>query len=507
MVGFSKRAKKATQETPPEVEGFAKKEYVRDTTDNKLFKGIQIDDISKLIHKDTVAFWDYDTPIYKICSNLENKMINVTLKTDPSVSEDIKNITTFRGRSSKTVAESSWLGLLNIDRELKGQEPLSQDDFEITQKQVLKYDSEDAAFEQAKIELFKGMKKIRKQYLIENIKLVIGSGDNFRHKLPLCRPYKGTRQETLRPLLLKRVREWAVEELKAIDVKPRPDGENIEADDYCEFYGAKGIQSYRKTGKFDYIVIASDKDATNSGKLLINPDTHVGDQNPLRGKFKFPQPMLIKSTDKCVGDLELVKKSSGSEVKGYGFLFLLYQGLLGQDQADNYNALSHLGRKDIKFGDLSAYKVLKPCTTAKEALEACINTYYELLPEGVQYTTHDGIEMDVDTMTYMDTYFRVAYMTRSETDTMDFYKLCKAFKVDTSKVVGNNVPVIKPLAPEQEIRDTYEDVVQQLKAISEVLQNTKGKKSDLVDNMGKADKLLEILWCDLGNGLFVEEDK
>jgi len=42
-------------------------------------------------------------------------------------------------------------------------------------------------------------------------------------------------------------------------------------------------------------------------------------------------------------------------------------------------------------------------------------------------------------MSYMNTYFLIAYMTRSYEDTMDFYKLCKAFKVDTSKIENNNI--------------------------------------------------------------------
>ncbi len=41
-------------------------------------------------------------------------------------------------------------------------------------------------------------------------------------------------------------------------------------------------------------------------------------------------------------------------------------------------------------------------------------------------------------LTYMDTYFKVAYMLRSIDDKMDFYRLCTAFKADTSKIVDNN---------------------------------------------------------------------
>lgn len=509
-MGFSKKAKTGS-ETAKEEEDFgfgenSGKIYTRDKSENKLFKRLQVNNIADLIDEETLFYYDYDTPIYKICSNLETKQIKVTLKSDESVSEVIKNITTFRGRSTKVISENSWLGIKNVDRELLGKEAWAVDDFIVEEFQTLKYDTEDEAFEQAKMELYKGLKKVRAQFLIENIKLVIGSGDNFRNKLRLCRPYKGNRDNTLRPLMLKRVREWVVEELGAIDVKPRPDGEMIEADDYCEFWGAKGIESYRKTGKFKYGVIASDKDAMNSGKLLINADLHVGDGNPLRGKFKFPKPMLIHSTDKCVGDLELVvkgTKSTTKEVKGYGFKFLMYQALLGQDQADNYNAISHLGRFD--FGDLSAYQVLKPCTTPKECIEKCLEVFTELLPKGVRYYDFEGEEHIIDTMSYMDMYFRVAYMTRSETDSMDFYKLCKAFKVDYSHLVDNHIEKVYPLQSEEKIREVFKYVEERFAIISETLSNQKGKKDDLTDRMTEAEQSLGYVLAELESGLFNKE--
>jgi len=217
----------------------------------------------------------------------------------------------------------------------------------------------------------------------------------------------------------------------------RSDGEMIECDDYCEILGSIGYQAYRKTKVFSHLVISSDKDSLGNPKLLINPDTHSGKDNPLKGQYKFPQAMLIEATDRDIGDLELIAKTSGSDVKGFGIKWLIYQAILGQDGADNYNALSHLD-KGLSFGDQSAYKALKPCKTAKEVIQAGVDVFAELLPNGVQYTTHDGCELDVDCMTYMNTYFKVAYMLRSFDDKMDLYKLCDVFKVDTSKVTGNN---------------------------------------------------------------------
>lgn len=485
MTGFSMKATGVTVEGEKDpTHEQAPKDWVRDDSDNKLFTSIQVKDITSLIHEGTVGIYDADTLIYQACANMETKFIVIKHKTE-DVTEELPNISTFKGLGKK-IKDTSWLGLRNVDRELQGLSAWCVGDFEIEDGQRLKYDSEEKAIEQAKIQIHLKLKQVRKQFRIPKIKLVTGEGSNFRHELDLCRPYKGNRKETSRPLILKQVRAWAVEELGAEMAVPRYDGQMVEADDTCEYYGQLGMTSFRKTGKADFVVIASDKDALGNPKILCNPDTHSGKDNPLRGKFKFPQAMLIESTDKSVGDLELVAKKSGSEVKGYGFKFILYQALLGQDTADNYNALSHLEKK-LDFGDQSAYKILKPCKTAQEALQAAIDVYSDLLPYGVQYTTHDGRELDVDCMEYMNTYFKVAYMMRSANDKMDFYKLCEVFKVDTSKIVGNNsLTPPKPVFIDNEAAE--EKVIRVSDKLGEILNKELNsykslKKGDIVKKL------------------------
>ena len=270
----------------------------------------------------------------------------------------------------------------------------------------------------------------------------------------------------------------------------------VEADDVVEYYGSIGYVNYRKTGKFNFVVVASDKDAMGNPKLLVNPDRHVGKDNPMKGKFKFPQAMLIEATDVTAGDLELVPKKNSADVKGYGFKFIMYQALLGGDGADNYNALTHLGQ-NLDFGDQSAYKTLKPCKTAKECLQAAINVFAELLPYGVQYTTHDGRDLDVDTLTYMNTYFKVAYMMRKADDTMDLLRLCQATKVDISKVEKNNrytkpVPVmIEDQAAQDKVQGLREEFE---KALKGDLKGFKSKgKAELVDRLERTATLFTEL--------------
>ncbi len=470
------------------------KPFVRDTSDNKLFKEIQVEVGSGLITEDTIGCWDFDTPIYKISSNLETKFITVTCKTDKTITDELKGIVPFKGRSSVKVAEGSWLGLLNIERKVAGLEELTPEDFDIVAGQRLKYEDEEKAMEQAKIVLYKNVKKVKQQFGLSKVKLLLGQGDTFRNSLPTNRAYKGNRSESLRPLLLKKLRKWALENMDAEMTQPRDDGQNIECDDYVEHFGYAGYQHYRKHGWFSYVVLSSDKDSFNSAKYLIDPDQHSGKDNPLKGKFKFPKAMLIEATDRCAGDVVLVSKAGGAkELKGYGFKFLMFQCALGKDQADNYSALSHLDQ-GLNFGAISAYEALKPCNTAKETLQVTIDTFTRLLPFGVQYTTFDGVVKDVPTLEYMNTYFLVAYMNRSNSDTMDFYKLCKAFRVDTSAIENNNrlTPPVKTYVGDEahvgEVETLIKDILtSDFKGLKAMKKADQGKVLDTIK-----EKLLSI---------------
>jgi len=87
-------------------------------------------------------------------------------------------------------------------------------------------------------------------------------------------------------------------------------------------------------------------------------------------------------------------------------------------------------------------------------------------------------------MTVMNTYFLTAYMTRNDKDNTDFYKLCKAFKVDTSNIVGNNnytAPVKTYVGCEGNVNE-IEDLIQSI-----LKEDMKGLKS-----MKKADQAIVI---------------
>lgn len=490
-----------TRETTTKKNAFSRKatsnpfdkegSFERDESDNPIFKNIQVNNLSDIITENCEAYYDADTLIFQACTNVQTSYITVKHK-DGAITEDMKNVTLFKG-AGKGIKEGSWLYRKNLEREVEGKEPYTLDDFEIEDNAKLNYKTEEEAFERAKIDIFTKLKKLRNQFDIKNIVLVLGEGDNFRHDLDLCRAYKGNRKEIKRPIILNKVRQWAVETLKTVQAQPRWDGKPVEADDVVEYYGSLGYQNYKKTGKFNYLVIASDKDALNNPKLLISPDKHTGKDNPKRGKYKLPQPLLIQDSSVDVGSIEVITKTASVDYKFYGFKGLLWQAFLSGDGADNYNCLSHL-KQDLYFGEEAAYKVLMPCKTAKEALQATIDVFAKLLPYGVQYTTHDGRELDIPTIEYMNTYFKVAYMLRHDRDQMDFYKLCKAFKVDISKIEDNN-RYTAPLKTYKACETTEDIIIALQKNIEESLTGhlkayKSKKKSELVE---KLDELKEVL--------------
>lgn len=452
------------------------KPFERNMSDNPVFKDWQVDNLPDIITDDCIAYYDADTLFFQAASNQETKFIKVT-HTEEGWSEELAGIKVFKGLG-KGIKKDSWLWLKNLERETEGKEPYKLEDFSVEDCSKLNGEK-DYCLEQAKIQVNMKLKRVRQQFGLAKIICVIGSGVNFRHSLPLCRLYKGNRKETAPPILLKELRQWAVDKGLAMLTPESPVHGNIETDDYVDMMGWQGALHYNKTGKFNKICILSDKDGNNSAKIVCNPDTYSGD-HPKKGKFKFPQPFRVPNTQESAGDIEIIPKEKSADYKFIGFKGLLWQ-ILTSDGADNYSALGHLNG-GMGFGTESAYKILKPCKTAKEALQATIDTFAELLPYGVQYKDHKGDEQDVTTLEYINYYFRTAYMLRSLDDNMDFFKLCKAFKVDTSKIENNNLLTAPYEVVNEEallkIVESYDKVIDDLQG-----QELKSYKSDKKDGL------------------------
>jgi len=218
------------------------------------------------------------------------------------------------------------------------------------------------------------------------IELYIGGGKNFRNDLPLPKPYKGTREDTLRPVYLKEVRDYVKSVHKAVDVEAL--GLNIECDDWLS------VRAYEELAKGNNPVICSaDKDSYQADGVSVYNWTQE-DSEPVK------IPMLGELVD------------TGKGVKGTGFMFFAFQMLFG-DVADGWKPTDILS---IKYGEKSAYKDLKDCKTAAEIADKVVLKYKEWFPGEVLYTSWDGKEIKTGWQGMLDTYFQCAYMLRSKDD-------------------------------------------------------------------------------------------
>jgi hypothetical protein len=240
--------------------------------------------------------------------------------------------------------------------------------------------------------------------------IYIGGSDNFRDSIPLpmtwvatCGKwagksrlggkYKENREDNIRPVQLKELRNFMVKELGAIVVDYQ------EVDDMSSIRAFEGFKA--DTGRV--IQVTEDKDALQCSGWLFNP-------------AKMIKPVLVK------GFGELHKDGKG--VKGTGRLWLYYQALYG-DSVDNYHGCDlwkiaqDKAGKSVTFGEVAAYNLLKDSTNDKEALTALYNQYRSWYPEPVTYMAHDGILHTKDAVEIMQMYFDCAHMRRWEDDRID----------------------------------------------------------------------------------------
>lgn len=239
--------------------------------------------------------------------------------------------------------------------------------------------------------------------------IYIGGEDNFRDLIPLPMTYVATvgkwagkskiggaykenREDSIRPLQLKELRNYMIKELGAIVVNGR------EVDDMSSIRAYKGFKEDKKI-----IQVTEDKDALQCSGWLFNPQ-------------KMMKPVLIK------GFGELHKEGKG--IKGTGRLWLYYQALYG-DSVDNYHGCDlwkieqDKAGKSVTFGEVAAFNVLKDAKSDKEALTAVYNQYKAWYPEPVVYTDHTGLIQKKDALEIMQMYFDCAHMQRWEGDRID----------------------------------------------------------------------------------------
>jgi len=240
------------------------------------------------------------------------------------------------------------------------------------------------------------IKRLKDKFKPEVIKLILGGKNNFRDNLPLQKQYKSNRKDFIRPVHLKEVREYVrkVQDAEVVDF--------WEADDAVVYYG----YDYLEKG-YDVIICSQDKDALAYSGLKVYDFTK-----------EDAEPLLISD----LGELHLNAKD---EVKGSGFLWYCQQMLIG-DTTDFYRPFEVAG---IKYGEKTAYKVLKECKTRQEALEAVISEYQRIYPGEVIYTAWDGSEIVTDYVGMLKLLHKCVRMMETSFDKLDFIEFALRYGV------------------------------------------------------------------------------
>jgi hypothetical protein len=349
------------------------------------------------------AVWDIDFCIFDAVSVAEEKFITATHMPTGKVIE-LDNQSALWGDWRKK--DGGWIGIQN---KLAGNDFYKAEDFTVVpghRPRPFKTRLEDeegnivvgemSPFEGARKILDDKIKSVHKQLGITSYVCYTGRGEVFRHDKATLLPYKGQREDMLRPLLLDRMKDYVVEHHNGILVTG-PAETNIEADDAVSMATVAGYDAWKKGGKKDedrVIAIAVDKDGKQTNGWHFNPT-------------KDTEPRLIEG----FGSLWLDEKGN---VDGAGRMWLYYQITAG-DSADNYKSNCF---SDVSYASKGAYKDLKDCKNDKEAFEAMVRVFKKLYPKEKVVEGCKG-PVKIDWLYVMQEMATMALMLRKPGDKLD----------------------------------------------------------------------------------------
>lgn len=355
------------------------------------------------------AVWDIDFVIFDACSVAEEKFVTVTHKPTGKVME-FENTTALWGDWRKK--EGGWIGQQN---KFSGGDYYKAEDFEVVPGQrlrdfTLKYEDEDGVERTKKIPAFDGAKKILNDKIkavhkalggVKSYRCITGRGDVFRHDVATLMPYKGQREDMLRPLLLDQMKDYVLKNHYGTLV------EGIEADDMVSMLTIEGYEAWKASGDDEdkVVAIAVDKDGKQTNGWHFNPT-------------KDTKPRLIEG----FGGLWLDDKG---DPDGCGRMWLYYQMCAG-DTADNYkpNVFSK-----VKYGSKGAYNDLHECKNDKEAFEAMVKIFKKLYPEPVEVEGCKG-KIKIDWLYVMQEMATLAMMLRKPGDKIDVKAALDKLKIN-----------------------------------------------------------------------------
>lgn len=319
----------------------------------------------------TIALFDLDTPIYKAAAACEQRTIEVT-HTPTGATRVFKNRTEFK-ELLKSKDKLQLIEQYKIEDQQEA-EPLSHA-IKLLKSQV--EGTLDCIWPDHTVYMLSGPK-------------------NFRNDLPLPSPYKGTRSP-IRPLLLKELRQYAKKQFNALQ------SDMEECDDTQVWMGYEELAKGNKP-----VLIASDKDAkAYSGLFLFNPD------KPQEGLNEIP----------ALGEIFIDDKN---KVRANGMMQYGLQMTIG-DRIDSYAPTEICG---VKFGEKSAYKLLKDCKTEQEILGVVQKQYKLWYSSEFTYTDCHGSIRESNWLGMMQLYHSCVRMKETKNDKLNVSEFFSKYGVE-----------------------------------------------------------------------------
>ena len=225
----------------------------------------------------------------------------------------------------------------------------------------------------------------------------LGGSDNFRLKLPLPSKYKSNRKSSRKPTHLKAIREYLNKYYQTYVIK------DVEADDIC-------------IGATQHII-----NNTNAYAISYQRDKDFL-QSLTKNRYYHSVTGEITELSGGLGKLYL----EGNNVKGQGLSWLLLQTMLG-DATDGYSPKQFF---NVRYADKSYYRQFKDYDDEKDLLIAWVEQWKSLLPEVIEYTTWEGVDVKCDWLELANLFFKPPYMRMHPNDTTTFSDILERYGVD-----------------------------------------------------------------------------
>ncbi len=284
---------------------------------------------------------DADTALFTAAKSVQEDYIVVKNKRT-GVEREVKNITTWQGRSRKGDIDKE--SLLGFDIDFYGLE-LTREDFEITQKVRLKADIENH-LEEAEKQFAYFVRDIKDLRLADDYRLCLGGEGNFRYEAATILPYKGERKE--KPIVFADLKEKVFTQYKSKVLVAN----NSESDDTLGIYGTKSQAAFRKSGKYKYLLAYLDKDIKQiwGATLFLNKkEEGVKFITPFEAAHHFAYQLL--KGDKSVDNIQGLPDLAPETKEKYGL------------------------RKVVGCGDVAAETILEGSSSIKELFERVLECY------------------------------------------------------------------------------------------------------------------------------------